>query len=81
MGDPAPDGTGGWIDDGDDEVPSIQGFQQLTDNQAAQGYTQIQRPTLLNSSQLPINQGQSLLRKPLSLLKSGHAKGEHNQAQ
>ena len=81
MGGPSPNGTGGWIDDWDDEAPSIQGFQQFTDVQATQGCTQIQRPALLSSSQLPINQGQSLLKRPLSLLKSGYAKGEHNQAQ
>ena len=73
--------VGGWIDNWDDEAPSFQGFQHLTNSHVTQGYAQIQRPAQPNSFLLLVNQGQSLLRRPTSLLKPASARGGHHQAQ
>ena len=73
--------VGSWIDNWDDEAPSFQGFQHLASSHVTQGYAQIQGPAQPNLSLLPVNQGQSLLRRPTSLLKPASARGGHHQAQ
>ena len=69
--------VGGWIDQWEDEAPDFQGFRDLTDSNAARGYSQVYHTGLARPTSLllPANQGQSLLRKPTSLIKTAPPRG------